>query len=229
MLAGFQRFGFGHLSALGLTALASWALVRYGRSRRDLPAASAMADSLAFLLVAAFVADPIVRYADGQFDLAHSLPLQLCDAAGFAAIVALGTGRAFPFELAYYWGLSGTVQALLTPTTVFAFPHPDTVRYFVLHSGIVVAVFYLGPGLGHRPRRGSVTRVFLATLAYAALIAPLDWLLGANYMWLCEKPEGSLLDLFGPWPLYLAGGGAIGLALFFLLDLPYRFTGYADA
>ena len=42
---------------------------------------------------------------------------------------------------------------------------------------------------------------------------------GANYFFLCEKPPGSLLDLFGPWPYYLLGGAAVGALFFWLLDL----------
>jgi uncharacterized membrane protein YwaF len=41
-------------------------------------------------------------------------------------------------------------------------------------------------------------------------------------MFLCSKPPGSILEVFGPWPWYLAGGAAVGLALFWLIDLPYR-------
>jgi uncharacterized membrane protein YwaF len=45
-------------------------------------------------------------------------------------------------------------------------------------------------------------------------------------MFLCQKPRNpSLLDLMGPWPWYLAGGGAAALALFWLLWLPVRWMG----
>ena len=50
----------------------------------------------------------------------------------------------------------------------------------------------------------------------------LDWIVGANYFYLRDKPSGSLLDLFGPWPFYIVGGLGIAALLFFLLTLPYR-------
>jgi hypothetical integral membrane protein (TIGR02206 family) len=175
-------------------------------------------------MVGAFLADPILRAAVGELTWADGLPLELCDAAGVATIVALLKRRQAAFELAYFWGLSGTFQALLTPPLEQGFPHPDFFRYFLLHSGVVVGVLLLGPGLGMRPRRGAVWRAVAYTLLYTSAIGLVDAALGANYMWLREKPPSTILDLFGPWPFYILGGVFLGVALFLLLDLPYRIT-----
>ncbi|MHC4547857.1 MAG: YwaF family protein [Planctomycetota bacterium] len=218
----YPPFGPDHLGALVATALIAALLIRHGRARRGRPGTGVAGRCLAYLMLGAFLADPIVYVAYGQFTWATALPLELCDAAGVATIAALLTRRQPAFELAYFWGLSGTLQALLTPALHFAFPHPDFIRYFVLHSGIVVGVLYLGPGLGMRPRRGAVWRAVGWTVAYAVAIGLIDAALEANYMWLREPPPGSILDLFGPWPLYILGGTAIGILLFLLLDLPYR-------
>jgi len=222
LIAAHPPYGADHFGALALTALAAGLLIRHGRARRDRAGRDVTARILAYLLLGAFAADPIVYLAYLQFTWAKALPLELCDAAGFATIAALLTRRPIAFELAYFWGLSATLQALLTPPLDFGFPHPDFVRYFVLHSGIVVSVLYLGPGLGMRPRRGAMWRAYGCTAIYAAIIGVIDWALDANYMFLCSAPGGSVVDLFGPWPWYMLGGAGIGLALFFLLDLPYR-------
>ena len=219
-----ERFGADHVGALVVTALAVVALVAWGRARRGRPGPRAVGRCLAYLMVGAFLADPILRAAAGELTWADGLPLELCDAAGVATIVALLTRRQAAFELAYFWGLSGTIQALLTPPLEQGFPHPDFFRYFVLHSGVVVGVLFLGPGLGMRPRRGAVWRAVAYTLLYTAAIGLVDAALGANYMWLRAKPPGTILDLFGPWPQYIVGGVVLGIALFLLLDLPYRLT-----
>jgi hypothetical integral membrane protein (TIGR02206 family) len=218
------RFGADHVGALVVTALAVVALVAYGRARRGRPGPWAVGRCLAYLMVGAFLADPILRAAVGELTWADGLPLELCDAAGVATIVALLTRRQAAFELAYFWGLSGTFQALLTPPLEQGFPHPDFFRYFLLHSGVVVGVLLLGPGLGMRPRRGAVWRAVAYTLLYTSAIGLVDAALGANYMWLREKPPSTILDLFGPWPFYILGGVFLGVALFLLLDLPYRIT-----
>jgi uncharacterized membrane protein YwaF len=60
-------------------------------------------------------------------------------------------------------------------------------------------------------------------LGYATLVGAFNAAAKANYMYLCRKPANpSLLDMMGPWPVYLVGSAAAGLALFWLLWLPVR-------
>jgi hypothetical integral membrane protein (TIGR02206 family) len=58
--------------------------------------------------------------------------------------------------------------------------------------------------------------------AYAALIALFNAVYGTNYMYLREKPDvPTLLDLFGPWPVYILVAELFTLAVFALLYLPF--------
>ena len=115
------------------------------------------------------------------------------------------------------WGLSGAVQAILTPALGKGFPSPDYFRFFVAHGAIVCGALALYGG-GMRVQRGAATRVFLATLVYALVLMPFNFAIGANYMYLRRKPPGSMLDAFGPWPWYVVGAAGIALALFWVLD-----------
>ena len=55
------------------------------------------------------------------------------------------------------------------------------------------------------------------------LVGAFNAITRANYMYLCRKPgNASLLDVLGPWPVYLFAGAAAGPALFWLLWLPVR-------
>jgi len=58
----------------------------------------------------------------GKFTAADAMPMQLCDWAMFAVIAALVTRRRGVYELAYFWGLAGTLQAILTPNLRDGFP-----------------------------------------------------------------------------------------------------------
>lgn len=218
----FSPFGPGHLVALLLTGLATALLVAWARGRRGEPVTKIPARVLALAMLAAQFADPYCRHLLGTLDWQHALPVEICDLASFACVFALLTRRPLAFELAYFWGLAGTLQALLTPAVARGFPHLEFLRFFLLHGAIVVGVFYLGPGLGMTPRRGAVWRVYGLTVVHAVFVGLLDWALGANYMFLRVKPAGSVLDVLGPWPIYLLTGAALAAVLFSLLDLPYR-------
>jgi uncharacterized membrane protein YwaF len=88
---------------------------------------------------------------------------------------------------------------------------------------VVVAAAALTFGLGHVPRPGAVGRVFLLTNAYAAVVGIVDWATGMNYLYLRAKPvEPTLLDLFGPWPVYIVAADVLALGLFLVLDVPFR-------
>jgi hypothetical integral membrane protein (TIGR02206 family) len=221
--ADFRMFGPDHLGALAATAVVATLMIV--RARR-LPAAGRI---LAVIIVAAQVADPFVSYAAGHLSWQKSLPLELCDLAALATVVALWTRRQTAFEFAWFWGLTGTLQALLTPAVVHGFPHPEFLRFFLLHGAIVVGVLHLGPGLGMAPRRGALWRVYGWTALYAAAMGLIDWAIDANYFFLCYRPEGSVLEVFGPWPYYILGGAVIGAVFFWLVDLPFRVRSAAGA
>ncbi|HWC27615.1 MAG TPA: TIGR02206 family membrane protein, partial [Solirubrobacteraceae bacterium] len=125
-------------------------------------------------------------------------------------------------ELTYFWGLTGSLQASLTPDLGHEFPDVLFLTYFVVHGGTVVAALLIVAGRGIAPRPGAVARAFAATLAVAAAAAVATVATGGNYMFLRRKPPDSLLDLMGPWPWYIAAAGLLALAMFAVLALPFR-------
>jgi uncharacterized membrane protein YwaF len=85
--------------------------------------------------------------------------------------------------------------------------------------GVIVAACLLVFGCRLYPRRGAIWRVYLLTLAFTVLPGVGDAITGGNYMYLRSKPiHNSLLNVMGPWPVYIASGAALGLVLFLALD-----------
>jgi hypothetical integral membrane protein (TIGR02206 family) len=125
-------------------------------------------------------------------------------------------------ELTYFWGLAGTLQAVITPDLNAGFPHLVFFQYMVGHLGIVLAAVFLVVGLGIAPRPGAVLRVFAITLGYTGFVGLIDGLTGANYMFLRSPPgEWTLLRVLGPWPWYIASAAAVALVLLVALDAPF--------
>jgi len=121
-------------------------------------------------------------------------------------------------ELVYFWALSASLQAVLTPDLGHGFPDLLFLTYFVTHSGAVGAACLLVFGAGRVPRPGAVARTYTITLGVAAVAAVATVTTGGNYMFLRHKPaHDSLLDLMGPWPVYIASAAALGLLIFLAL------------
>jgi hypothetical integral membrane protein (TIGR02206 family) len=213
-----------HLAALATIAAMSVALPLAARLR---PGGWTLwfARALGAVLVGWFLAYPVVVLSQGNYELDFDLPLHLTDAVTVVAAVALWTRRPLTFELTWFWGLTASLLAILTPDLGAddRFPSFFYWHYFVTHGGVVVAAVFLGVGLGLSARPGAVGRIFLATLAWAAVAALGNLLTGGNYMFFREKPDAAtLLDYMGPWPWYIGTAALLALALFALLDLPFR-------
>lgn len=213
-----------HLLAIATSVVIVAALVAAARLRPG-PWTRIACIALAAILVSAEVGwwvYLVATHATGA-DLATALPLQLCDAAIFIAALALLFRQQLLVEVTYFWGLAGTIQAVITPDLPQHFPSFPFFQYYVAHDGIVAAALFLVVGLGQWPRRDAVTRVAVITLAYALLVGAIDAATGANYMYLRSKPESaSLLDLLGPWPFYIAWASLVGAMLLLIFDAPFR-------
>ena len=157
---------------------------------------------------------------EGTWSARYGLPLQLTDAVSAAAILALWTRRALLVELTYFWALTASLQAAVTPDLGQSFPSVYYFTYFSYHVGAVVAACLLVFGLRLYPRRLAAWRAFAATLCFAAVAGLGDVITGGNYMYLRSKPEhNSLLSVIGSWPWYIASAAAVGLAMLLLLAL----------
>jgi hypothetical integral membrane protein (TIGR02206 family) len=183
---------------------------------------------LALLLVAAEVAwwTYLLTGGSAKYPLATALPLQLCDAAIFVGAAALWFQRPLLIEITYFWGLAGTLQALITPDLPDHFPSFPFFQYYAAHGGIVAAALLLVVGLRLAPRRGAVVRVAAITLGYAAFVGAIDAVTGFDYLYLRSKPPSpTLFDYLGPWPWYIASAIGIGVVLFLIIDAPFRVGG----
>ena len=181
---------------------------------------------IALVLVIAELSWQPYVLANHTWSVGASLPVQLCDAGGFVAAAALLWRQLLLVEIAYFWGLGGTLQAVLTPDLGDQhFPSFPYLQFYVTHDLVILAALFLVIGLALYPRPGAVRRIFLLTLAFALLVGVIDLVTGGNYMYLRQVPaSGSLLNLMGPWPLYIAVGALLTLVVLAILNAPFRLS-----
>jgi hypothetical integral membrane protein (TIGR02206 family) len=228
-----------HLAGLAATVIVAGCLTAAAR-RRD-GDRSAARRALAAVMLAGFAGEQVAYAVRGDWSVQVNLPFQLTDAVTLVAIAALWRPAPLPVELTYFWALTASVQALLTPDLGHDFPDVLYFTYFVTHAGAVAAACLLVFGERRAPRPGAVWRVYAITAAYACCAGIATVATNGNYMFLRRKPaRGSLLDVMGPWPVYIATAAVLALGLFaalaalarLVLDRPSagpdRFSGAAS-
>ena len=171
-----------HIAALVGTTVVAALLVAGARRRGDAWAVP-IGRGLAALIFGAYVCEQLTYVRRGDWAAEVNLPLHLTDAVTLASVAALWRPQsAWLVELVYFWALSASLQAVLTPDLGYGFPDPLFFTYFATHSGAVAAAFLLVFGARRTPRPGAVWRVYAATVAFALLAAAGTLLTGGNYM-----------------------------------------------
>jgi hypothetical integral membrane protein (TIGR02206 family) len=214
-----------HLAPLALLVFAAVVLCAAAR-RTPGRWIDAVAAIIALVMVIAELSWQPYVLANHAWSAGASLPVQLCDVGGFVAAAALLWRQLLLVEVAYFWGLGGTLQAVLTPDLGDQhFPSFPYLQFYVTHDLVILAALFLVIGLALHPRPGAVRRIFLLTLAFAVVVGLLDLVTGGNYMYLRQVPaSGSLLNLMGPWPWYIAAGAVLTLVVLAVLNAPFRLS-----
>jgi hypothetical integral membrane protein (TIGR02206 family) len=213
-----EQWSGEHIAALVVTAVVAALLVTGARRWGDAWAIP-VGRALAVVILGGFVCEHLTYALRGEWTAEVNLPLHLTDAVTLVSIAALWRPDSAPLvELVYFWALSASLQAVLTPDLGQSFPDLLFLTYFTTHSGALAAACLLVFGERRTPRPGAVWRAYAMTAAVAALAAVGTLLTGGNYMFLRRKPaHGSLLDFMGPWPVYILVGAALGLVMFLAL------------
>ena len=155
-----------------------------------------------------------------------NLPIGVCGwAAIFCSYMVLGKSQRL-FDIAYFWLLSGSLFALLTPTPL-TYTGPTRFRYYQFwteHTMGYIAIFYMIFVHKMRPTVRSAVRSYTALLVFAIIAYNVNVMLpGANYLYLA-RPESapSVLDILPPnFALRTAIIVVVITLMFFLAYLPW--------
>ena len=126
--------------------------------------------------------------------------------------------------MAFFWGIGGGINALITPDIPNSFPDPQYILFFFGHGLLIIAIAYACISLANRPTLNSVKNGIYFSLITLPVIYFINKILGppANYWYLGSKPVGdSILNLFPAPPLHIPVLIIIGVILFFLIYSPY--------
>lgn len=157
-------------------------------------------------------------FVEDVWDVRHTLPLELCTITLTLSIFMLITRSRWMYQILFFAGIGGALQAFLTPNLAYGFPHFRFFQFFVAHAAIILAALYMTWIEEYRPTWKSILWTMLFLNGLAVTVGIINYLIGANYMYLNRKPDSpSVLDLLGPYPIYLIAEEAFALILCILL------------
>lgn len=229
MIASVQQpqvFGGIHLALLGLTVILAFLVVWSVRRIRGTQAECRFTAIVGWVLLGSTVVRMVWFLLPENWHIDHSLPLHYSDALRVIAAIALISRSRWSIAITYYWGLTLNPQALLTPhPNMLLGPSVEFVLYWWLHILVQLAPLALIWGSGYRPQWIDFTIAYGSALVWGGMAMTINSLIGTNYAFLNELPEGrSLLDLLGPWPLYVLWVAVLVAGVWALMTWPWTRT-----
>jgi len=156
----------------------------------------------------------------------ENLPIGICAwTVIFCSFLMVGKSQTL-FDIVYFWLLSGTVFALLTPTPL-TYTGPTRFRYYQFwleHTLGYIAVFYM---IFVHKMRPTICSVFKSAAAMTVMVLVAYWvntmIPGANYLYMA-RPEAapSVLDILPPnFALRVSIMALVMVAMYALAYLPW--------
>jgi hypothetical integral membrane protein (TIGR02206 family) len=228
MTPQFHPYSSSHLAVIGLTIVLPFFLAFAVHRTRSPTLERSIRLTISALLIINYVAYLIVARQFGATHWYHTVPLQLCDWAMVVIIVALWTGNRRWLEIAYFWGIGGTLQAIITPNLQFAFPDLRFISFFVAHCGIIIGIVFLMLIYGFRPRPRAILHTIIWTEVYFLVAFTFDLITGENYGFLLHRPEAaSLLNALSDSRVpYLIEFHLLAWVFFCLLYAPFAIVDF---
>lgn len=182
---------------------------------------------IALIMIFLTIANHTIHLINGTWTLDKQIPIHLCGISALICCVIMfipENKRQFLFEFLFYFGIIGGAMSILTPLidNYYGSINFFYLQFFIKHAIIIAFPIYLRNHLNMELRTYSWLRAFIAVNVLLAIIMPLNFYIGSNYMYLAEAPAvDNPLILTTQWPLYVLTWEPI---VFALILITYYFS-----
>tara|TARA_B100001057_G_C22849183_1_gene950263 strand:- start:2478 stop:3182 length:705 start_codon:yes stop_codon:yes gene_type:complete len=157
------------------------------------------------IMIIDFITENLGFIMNGTWDIQYNIPIHLCGISSLiCCVLPFVKKKKKLFQFVYYTGIIGGIMAILTPQL----NHFDgTLRYylnfFVSHSLIIALPIFMFLHLDMKLPKLSWFKIWVHLNILMAIIMPINFLIGSNYMYVNAPPEVSNPLVIGDWPYYL--------------------------
>ena len=216
----FIAYGNSHLVVLFFSALLL-ALTLVASKKLNSNQNLLIGRCLTVILAVSVVFYTVFELALGRFTIANDLPLSLCNLFALVAPFVLWNPKHKYFEPIYFLVMAGTFQAIVTPDLYYDYPAYEFFKYWITHVGLVLLMIHYMVCFALYPTAIGIVKTFGWLNLYVLVLLPINYLLDANYFYLIEKPiNPSVLDFFGPWPVYILVAEILVMGFFAIAMIP---------
>jgi len=224
----FILFGSQHISALSTVIAASVVTPIVLRTSSSIEFKKSVSMVLAILLILHELIKPFYRYYLFGHELLLVFPIHICHLAAISMGLFLILKKEFLFEIAYFWGLSGNLLAMVTPDMKYGFPNLEFTMFYFGHGLLLFSILFACVCLRTNLRWSSILRVFIATILilpamYGLNIALESYQPDVNYWYLMITPgPDTILSLFPEPPWHIPYVAVTALLIFIISFIPYK-------
>ena len=223
--ASFHPFGMLHVLPLVIIFCIGFTGILFAKSQLKREGQKNLIFGISLIPLIGYLSNVIFPLIEGDFNLQEDLPVHVCRVLAIATPVVIWYNKRYWMRIFYFWILAGTLNASITPDVEYTFPHWTYFNYWMVHSFLVIIPIYYVFVFKMKITFNDLKNAFWLANIFLISTYFINVLLGSNYMYSRAKPTAAtILDVMGPWPVYLITGQLLALILFFLLYLPFYFN-----
>ena len=229
MTSEFTLFGFHHLISITSIFAISFLFPALVRLINNKSITEIILIILGAVLIIHELAKPFYRVVFYDHSVYEVFPIHICHIAALSMGIYIFTKIKFFFEVAYFFGLTGNLLAMVTPDVDYTYPDAEFITYYFGHGFLFLTVFYVCICTDVKLTWWSVFRVFLFAACLLPAIYSLNMYLveyysDVNYWYLMITPAANtLLDFFPAPPWHIPYLALITVILFTAIYLPFKY------
>lgn len=223
----FKNFGLEHLTAFVACLILIGGYLYFGRTRWTKDQGRKYVTMICLLGAFTQLFKVFYRLKIGTFDIAHDLPLHLCNLMTLFIPFVLWYEWRKAWGVVFFWIIAGCAQSIFTPTLTETMPNYEAIRYWLVHATIILGALWGIWVYGYSLQWKDVLNSWIGINLLSLVLYPINMALGANYMYLNGKPPGpTFYDLLAPWPHYIFQLEFVVLLIFSMCFILFRKSSY---
>ncbi len=222
----FESFSAQHLLTVAGFAVVVTLAIAGARGIADPRRRRLLELSVATLSAALWIGIVIWGFAPARFDPRWSYPINICDLVALIVPIAFVRPHWTLHSLLYFWGLTLSTQAILTPDLVSG---PSTLAFWIfwlMHVLIVGGAVYMLVVRRYRPTWRDCAFAIAVAVLWLIVVFAIDLATGFNYGYVgnAKPSQPTLIDYLGPWPQRVVVMAILGSIAMMILQLPWTFV-----